>query len=243
MSEGKILLVTGASSDMGMALIRRNANNYTKIVAHYRTMNDKLAGLMEVLGEKIVPVQADLSDVDEVSSMIEKIMEMNLVPDHIVHFPAPPCDNQKFHKIRWEVFQKEMDISLRSIVMILQAFLPKMAKKKHGRVILMLSYVVNNAAPAYCANYVVTKYAMLGLVKALATEYAPKGITVNGISPAWVKTKYIDNQPEMLVYQNEQNSPLKRNLEIDEVIPSVEFLLSDSACGINGENLSVAWGL
>ena len=75
---------------------------------------------------------------------------------------------------------------------------------------------------------------MLGLVKALATEYAPKGITVNGISPAWVNTKYIDNQPDILKEQAAMNSPMGRNLEVAEIIPTIEYLLSEGASCING---------
>ena len=236
------LLVLGASSDMGMGFIKSAYKNYDKIIAHYRTMNDDLKLLGDEIGGRITFVQADLLVEEEVFSLIEKVKGICDHPSHIVHFPAPPCENSKFHKISWEVFEKEYDISVKSVVLVLQAFLPKMAKDKYGRVILMLSYVVNNAAPAYCCNYVVTKYAMLGLMKALATEYASKGITVNGISPAWVNTKYIDNQPDMLKEQNAQNSPLGRNLEVADIVPTIEYLLSDGACCVNGENITISCG-
>ena len=89
---------------------------------------------------------------------------------------------------------------------------------------------------------VITKYAMLGAVKALAAEYAEKGITVNGVSPAWVETKYLRNQPDFLIEQNAANSPLGRNLTVDDVIPAIEYLLSDGAACVNGQNLTVSFG-
>mgnify|MGYP001651813492 FL=1 len=134
------------------------------------------------------------------------------------------------------------DISLKSFVLIGQALLPQMAKRGSGKVILMLSYVVSHIAPAYCSNYVVTKYAMLGLMRALATEYASKGITVNGISPAWVNTKYIANQPDILIRQNEAASPTGQLLEVMDIVPSIRFLLSDGADCITGQNLTISCG-
>ena len=205
-------------------------------------MNENLKKLSEELGDKLILIQADLSSEDDVNNLIVEIKKVTDAPSHIIHFPAPVCNNQKFHKIKWEVYQRELDISLKSLIIILQAFLPAMAKRKYGKIIVMLSFVVNNIAPAYCSNYVVTKYAMLGLVKALATEYGSKGITVNGISPAWVMTKYIDNQPDVLKEQNAQSSPIGRNLVVDDINPTIEFLLSDGSDCINGQNISITCG-
>lgn len=238
-----VLLVIGASSDMGMALIRRVHENYDRIIAHYNHMSDGLKALSDDLGaDKLALLKADLSKEEEVVGLIENVREICDTPSHIIHFPAPICNNSKFHKIKWEVFQNEYEISLKSAVLILQAFLPSMAKSRYGRVVIMLSYVVNNTAPAYCCNYVVTKYAMLGLVKSLASEYASKGITVNGVSPAWVNTKYINNQPEMLKEQYAMNSPIGRNLEVEEIIPTIQYLLSEGAACVNGENITISCG-
>lgn len=237
----KVLLVIGASSDMGIALIEDVCDEYEYIIAHYHHMNEKLEGLKNCIGDKISLVQADLSIDEEIDGLISEIQSV-AIPTHIVHFPAPPCKNNKFNKISWDVFQNEINISLKSLIRILQEFLPIMAKNHAGKVVVMLSYVVNNIAPAYCSNYVVTKYAMLGLVKALATEYANKGITVNGVSPAWVETKYIDNQPDILVNQNIESSPIGRLLKTEDIIPSIRLLLSDGGNCINGQNITIACG-
>jgi len=238
----KVLLVIGASSDMGEALIESTYENYSVILAHYRTMNEGLQVLKERLGEKLVLLQADLSHEEQVQGLIHEISEMKLIPSHIVHFPAPICNNQKFHKIKWNVFQEEMDISLKSLILILQSFMPKMAKLKYGKVVLLLSFVIDGMPPKYCSNYVMTKYALLGLMKSLAVEYADKGITVNGVSPAWVMTKYIDNQPDFLVEQNAQLSPIGRNLLVSDIVPSINWLLSDGADCVNGQNISITCG-
>lgn len=238
----KVLLVIGASSDMGMASIEKIGFNYEHIIAQYFHMNDRLYELNKRFGEKMTCMQADLSEESQVIHFIESVNNAGLQPVHILHFPAPMCTNQKFHKIKWDIFQNEMDISLKSLILVLQAFLPNMVKQHYGKIIVMLSFVVSNAAPAYCANYVITKYAMLGLVKALAAEYAGKGITINGISPAWVQTKYIKNQPDLIVEQNAQASPLGRILMVEEIIPSIEYLLTDGADCINGQNIAITCG-
>ena len=170
------LLVIGASSDMGMGLIRLTKDRYDIILAHYFHMNERLEALKIELGDKLILLQADLSKLEEVERLIRSVLRASEYPSHIVHFPAIKCTNAKFHKIKWDVFQSEYDVSIRSAVMILQAFLPQMAKAHYGRIVIMLSYVVNGPAPAYCANYVVTKYGLLGLLKSIATEYASKGI-------------------------------------------------------------------
>lgn len=239
---GRTILVVGASSDMAIAAIRELWQEYDLVVAHYRKMNAALSELAEQLGSRILLLQADLASESEVEAMIAEMTKREIEPEHILHFPAPPCKNQHFHKIKWEVFQRELDISLRSFIMISQAFLPGMAKKRSGKLVAMLSFVVNNMPPRYCANYIVSKYALLGAVKALAVEYADKGITVNGISPAWTETKYISNQPDYLIEKNAADSPLGRNLSVDDIIPSVRFLLSPGGDCINGQNITISCG-
>lgn len=242
----KALVVLGASSDMGIALIKKCGMNYDMIVVHYRTMNDNLkAVLTEYSKKEIVELQIDFAKDDLRTN--EKFKQ--LVPAlqgkeiHLVHFPAVQCNNNRFHKIPWDIFQKEIDVSLKSFVAVSQALIPLMQKVKCGRIVLMLSYLAENIPPKYCANYVTTKYALLGLMKSLAVEYAEKGICINGVSPATVDTKYISNQPEVLLNGWIEKSPLGRNLNVNEVVPTIEFLLSEGAACINGENILVSCGM
>lgn len=238
----KILLVTGASSELGTATIQAVAENYRYVIAHYHHMNKRLEQLQEELGGRLVCVQADLSDDQSTEALIAKIKESGYVPTEIVHFPAPPIITRKFHKTSWDVFQNSLDISVRSIVKILSAFLPGMSKEKCGKVVVMLSMAVNHMPPKYNSDYVLTKYALLGLVRSLAVEYADKGITVNGISPALVETRFVEGLHDFLIEENARQSPAGRNLKVEDVVPTIAFLLSDEAGCINGQNISITCG-
>ena len=66
---------------------------------------------------------------------------------------------------------------------------------------------------------------------------------MNGVSPATVDTKYIDNQPEVLVNSWIEKSPLKRKIRTDEITAMIKFLLSDKADCINGENIVISCGM
>lgn len=237
------LLILGASSDMGVALITSCAEKYDVILAHYYHMNDKLQALKDTYGDKIVLLQADLSSSEDLDRLVGEISSMDVSVDHVVHFPAQQIKLIKFAKTSWEVFEKGYDISVKSLVVVLQAILPKMAKKKHGRIVVMLSDAVLGTPPKYSSDYVMHKYTLLGLVKALAIEYAEKGITVNGVSPSFVETKFVEGMADVIREEHKAKSPLGRNLTPEDVVPTIEMLLSEDAACINGQNIPINFGM
>ena len=234
----KILLVTGASSDLGTSLIRDTYKDYKKIWAHYNSSTDIVEKLREELGDVICPIQSDFSSVESTSRMIKEIIQSGELPSHIVHFSAPKARNLQFGKTTWSDYQMELDTSLRSITMILQAFLPNMSKENYGKLVFMLSAYTIGVPPKYQSIYVTTKYALLGLMKSISVEYADKGITVNAISPEMIETKFLSNLPSLIVEQNAMNRPNGRNLAVDDVVPSIIKLLKDDNL-TTGENIPI----
>ena len=106
----------------------------------------------------------------------------------------------------------------------------------------MLSMVINGMPPKHNADYVIVKEALYGLVKAIAVEYAEKGISINGISPALIETKFIENMHDYTIGENAKLSPVGRNLIIADIIPTIRFLMSEGSDCINGQNISVTCG-
>lgn len=242
-SEKKILLVLGASSDVGIELIKHISDNYDLILAHYCNSVHSLLKLQKEIGKKLVILQADFASNESTQAMINKIIiDMELVPSHIVHFSANRCRNVKFAKSSLKEFESGFQTSVYSLVSILMAFLPKMAKNKYGKVVVMLTSYTLNSTPKYLSPYITEKYALLGLVRSLAVEYADKGITINGVSPEMIETKFLSEIPEMVIQQNAISNPLGRNLMVGDVVPTFEYLLSDCSDCITGQNIGITCG-
>ena len=141
-----------------------------------------------------------------------------------------------------EDYELMMQVSVYSIVEILKSFLPEMQKQKFGRILLMLSAYVQIPDPKFAAPYVTAKYALLGLMKDVAAEYASKGITVNGISPQMIETKFLKDVPELIVEQQRAAGPLQRLLQKEDILPMMKLLLSEEAAAITGENIGITGG-
>lgn len=239
MKDSKVLLVTGGSSSVGLGLIAEVEKEYNTIWVHYNNSSDRVDELKGIFGDKIRPVKADFSKEEEVVELINTISNAELIPDHIVHLAAIKSENKKFHKFSWCEYQDMSDSSIKPAVLILKKFMPAMSKNNYGKVVFMLSSFVNGATPKYQSPYIVSKYALYGLMRNLAAEYIEKGITVNAVSPDMMETGFIDNIPDIIKAQNAENSPLKRNLKVEDVIPTFKYLLSDGADTVYGQNIVI----
>lgn len=189
----------------------------------------------------MLPMQADFHDCEGVRRFVSEIKETGLVPTHILHLVSPPTKSVRFHRSNVEEYEQMMQVSLYSIVEILKAFLPAMQKAKYGRIVFMLSAYVRIPDPKFAAPYVAAKYALLGLMRDVAAEYAAKGITVNGISPQMIETKFLKDIPELIVEQQRLAGPLQRLLGTEDILPVMHMLLSDSAA-VTGENIAITGG-
>jgi len=238
----RILLVLGASSDVGRELLKDIWDDYDVILAHYHSDGVFLEEYNHVYGKKAVGYCADFSDMASTKQLIEDIKADGYCPEHIVCLPsvkAVPC---KFAKEEWSMFEDMWNVAFRGTVLLLQAFLPNMLKQKYGRVLFMLSSYVDGMPPKYLASYTVSKYALLGLMRSLSVEYAEKGIMVNALSPEMMDTKFLNGLSEYIVMQNAAKAPRKKNLSVSEVVPMIRFLLSEGANCITGQNIVITGG-
>lgn len=235
----KKILIMGASSDVGFELINKIVDNYSVVLAHYCNWNDKLEQLKRKYSHKIYFFKADLCNISDLNKMILEIKKQHLEPEHIVYLPAFKTNLQKFSKLEWRYFEKSWEISVHAAVVLLQAFLPYMQKQKYGKVIFMLTSFTLDMPPKYQAAYTTIKYALLGLMKSLAVEYGGKGITVNGISPDMMQTKFLSNLPAIAIEQYIQSKALRKILSVKDVIPTFCYLLSEGADCISGENIGI----
>ncbi|MFI3202009.1 MAG: SDR family oxidoreductase [Eubacteriales bacterium] len=239
-----IILITGASSNVGTDFISRNIDQYTTIIAQYRTMNPTLTKLSQNHPNRIILKQCDFADLEATQQFADSIITDGIIPTHFLHLPSIPFASVKYAKTNWTMFEDELSVSLRSAMILSQVLLSKMAKSKYGKIVFMLtSFVTNQPATKYAVPYTTSKYALLGLMKCLASEYADKHICINAVSPALMETAFLENTPQLVVDLNAQASPIKRNLQTIDVLPSIEFLLSRESDCITGQNLPITGGI
>lgn len=238
----KAIVITGASSDLGMSYIAENAVSYDRIIAHYNHKSEKFEKLLNAYSNKITAIKADFSKETEIDSFVQELKEEKICPTHILHLASLPVNSERFHKIAIEEYQAMMRVSLYSIIEILKVCIPIMQKQKYGKILFLLSAYTTIPSPKFAAPYVASKYALLGLMKSVAAEYGSKGIIVNGISPQMMETKFIKDVPELIVEKHRTASPLGRLVQKGDVLPLMRLLLSDDTIAITGENISVGGG-
>ncbi len=242
----KVYLITGASSEVGMAYIKKLDTQETEkvtVVAHYAGNKTGLEALQkELMNVDLHLVQADLSLADGADRICAFVKERELVVTHVLHLAAPAFLHVKIKKWDEEKVRREMQIQFFSFASLMKEILPKMAKAGYGRVCVMLSSYVLGTPPKFMSDYVAVKSALYGYVKAAAAEYGDKGICINGISPNMMETKFLQNIDEKIVQMTAESSALGRNIRVEETVGGIAYLLSDEASYVHGTNLNLSGG-
>ncbi len=237
-----VYLITGATSDVGRALIRRVLGTQDLVIA--QGMGDLF--LLEEISAanpgQIIPYDLDLTAPGAVEGFLAEIAEKYPVPTHFVHLPALRVVNAKFKNFDEERFLMDLNVQVMSAVKICKAILPRMAKAKYGRVLFIQTSYTIGAPPKNTAAYVMAKSAIGGLVKSLAVEYARFGVTVNCVAPSMMETRFLTDTPDLVVQASAADNPMGRNARVEDVVPAMAFLLSEEARFITGVTLPVTGG-
>jgi 3-oxoacyl-[acyl-carrier protein] reductase len=240
-----VVLITGASSDIGLALVRRLAGvpEPPLILAHANSSTTRIEELRISIGsDAIHPLQADFSSAEEVTALADKILADFGTPNKIIHLPGLKLVYERFPKFKWDHFETDLNIQVRAAVILLKRFMPLMAKIPDARVVFLLSSVTRGVPPKFMSMYTIVKHAQLGLMRALASEYSATKVSVNAVSPGMVETRFLDNIPDVAKEMSAASVPRGRNATPDDVMNAIEFLLSEKSSYITGIELPVTGG-
>lgn len=240
----KTILVVGASSDVGLVLSRRllASDDTSTVIAHSFSGNERIALLKAEFGDRVFPIQADLSNEAAVSEMIGQVNGQFGTPDQIVYLPALRLTYERLTKFNLERFRQDMAIQVEAPVIFLKQFAAKMGKMEGSRFVFVLSSVVSGMPPKFMSMYTIAKYAQLGLMRAAAAEYASTHLTVNAIAPGMVDTQFLADIAETAVQMAAAANPKGRNAKPEDLMAAMEFLLSPGAGYITGSVLPITGG-
>lgn len=248
--EGRVAIVTGASSGIGRAAAIRLARRGAQVLAVGRRQ-DRLHDLAaEERG--IVPQTADLANPDSTSRVFAAAGELGRATILVCAAGLPGFADQPIALQSHEAWRATMTVNLDSPFLMSKAIAPLIAEQGWGRIVYVSSTAGQVGAPsmsAYCAS----KHGLLGLMRSVACDIGLHDATANAVCPGWVRTEMADDDARWEAKQKgvsiaevwrsrDLSYPRGRVLSADEVAQTISFLASDAASGINGEALTVALG-
>ncbi len=239
--DSDLILITGAASEVGKALIRALlAKSTCRILAYGFSAADDVMQLAQEFGERVIPLRADLSDPHS-GAHITAELDAQEVPSAIIHLPAIEMRHELFTKLRLNSFEAGMAVQVYSAMVLMQQLLPNMAKLPRGRVVFVLSSIIHGVPPKFLAQSTVVAYAQLGLMRALAAEYAASSIRINAVSFGVAETQLGKELDAVSLQEDAAVNPLGATTPAD-VVDAILFLLSPAADYVSGITIPIAAG-
>jgi len=237
---GKTALVTGATGTIG-ATIARSLHGQGATVAISGTRRAVLDQLAAELGGRVHILPANLAEPAETEALVPRAEEAMGQLDILVANAGVTRDNLLV-QLRDEDWEQVIAINLSATFRLARAAVRGMMRRRFGRVIAITSVVGLTGNPGQ-ANYVAAKAGITGMIKAMAQEYAKRGVTANCVAPGFIVTpmtdKLNDKQRETIVAK----IPASRAGTPAEVAAAVVFLASNEAAYVTGQTLHVNGGM
>ena len=243
--QGKTALVTGAARGLGRAISLALAHAGADVALGLRDVGTggELVREIENMGRRCLPLQMDVSHMEQIASAIEGASSQFGKLDILVNNAGIAPENLA-ENVSEKDFDATLAINLKGTFFASQAAGRIMIRQKYGRIINMSSQAGFVALPTE-SIYCMTKAAIAHLTKCLAVEWGKHNITVNGVAPTFIHTpgteEYLSN-PENRADTIERIAALHRIGEPMDVAGAVVFLASDAASLITGHTILIDGG-
>lgn len=240
----KTALVIGATGGIGKATCVALARKGFDVIIHYNSKKEaalKLKSELDGLGIKTIIVQADVKDILQVKSMFENINRHLFSVTVLVNCSTCQISGNKFEKLEWQDIQNQIDVNIMGSFFLMKEVLPIMVKQKYGKIINLTTLAVDSPNSEWL-GYITAKSALEGFSKSLASEFAPKGVRINLVSPGMTETDLILNIPEKAKLIAGASTPLRRIALPEDVANAICFLATKESDFLAGETIRVNGG-
>ena len=245
MKKQKIALVTGGTGGIGTAICIALADQGRKVIAGYYPPEQERAEAWQSKhrdnGYEFEMVACDVSDYEESEKMLRDVESTIGAVDILVNCAGITRD-KTLRRMTPEQWDSVLRTNLDSAFNVTRQVVEGMSESGFGRIVNISS--VNGQKGQYGqSNYSAAKAGLHGFTKAVAQELATKGVTVNSVSPGYVKTEMTDAIPEEIRDAIIQQVPMGRMALPDEIAYVVSFLTDDRNTYMTGANLPVNGGM
>ncbi|ODM99781.1 Glucose 1-dehydrogenase 2 [Orchesella cincta] len=247
--KNKVVLVTGSSSGMGLAMNLRFAKLGAKVVVQGRDEKKMAEAVQQCtaaspFGYKPLQVKADVGVDADLINLVNKVIatygQLDVLVNNAGVIALSPIDDPELMK----KFDNQMKINVRAPVLLCSLCAPHLEKTK-GNIVNISSGIGMRAFPG-AIGYSVSKWAVMMITEGLALELGPKGVRVNTINPGFIENQAWHDKagygPEVGI-AFKKGSPLGRNGTVQDIVNCVVFLTSDEASYINAVAVPVDGGI
>ena len=244
--DGKVAVVTGASSGLGNRFARvLHAAGATVVAAARRT--DRLAALHDDLGERLLPVTCDVSVDADCERLIADAVALDghldvLVNNAGIGTPIPAEVETMDH------FREVMEVNSNALFLLSQLAGRHMLERRAGSIVQVASVLgLVASAPIKQASYCASKGAVVSLTRELGAQWARKGVRVNALAPGWFPSEmtavmFGDDAEESAVDFLRRNCPMGRGGDDHELDGALLFLASDASSYVTGQTIAIDGG-
>ncbi len=247
--DGKHVLITGGGTGIGAAIARALSKEGAKLSLAGRRKEP-----LDAMAKELPRTAAIVADITKDADCAAMVVAANKAhgPVDIVIANAGAASSAPAAKIDLKAWQAAIDVNLTGAFLTVGAALPDVTRAPGGRIIFIASTAGLKGYP-YVAAYVAAKHGVVGLMKALSIELAPKGVTVNAVCPGYTDTPLLDAAADKISAKTGRSADDSRAalakdnahgrlIQPEEVAATVLWLCSPAASSINGQAIAVTGG-
>lgn len=229
----RTVLVTGGTSNLGMAICRTFIEGGDSVIATYAHNREGAEALQRELGDRLSILELDLLDEESIKALFSKLEALDVLVNNSGLFSL---SEQK--DLKAEEWDRVFDTNVKGLFLVTRSALPLLARSKDAAIINIAS--INAIHPGFgqTAHYDASKGAVVAYTKSLAAEVAP--IRVNAVAPGLLDAPYLSDVDNPIRVMFESRCLLKRMVKVGEVASCVSFLSGSQA--ITGHTIVVDCG-
>lgn len=239
-SNKKISLVTGANRGIGLSICKMFVRNGYFVIGSSRTENG-VNTINSYVKNNGIGYILDLTNYESIKRVVLDIKKSFGGVDILIN-NAGVIDDDLMCKMSQSKWNNVIETNLTSVFNLSKLLIGHMIKQRYGRIISISSLIASTGNIGQ-VNYAASKAGIIGFSKSLAREVASRGITVNVVSPGFIKsdmTNFLSDEYKSKILKN---IPLGRFGCADDIASAVSFLASDKSSYITGETLHVNGGI